>query len=322
MENQPDTGDEAPGFLILVSINQSKKCKEYEVQVMNVYSTFLVKPDDEEFFLSLLPSNYETQKKNTFLIGAATKEGQACGVIWLEKEGIRLRVLHMETAAAYRKQGVASQLLDDLSASTRMMSQPTPITAVFSRTEEQEDFYRLLFYRREVVTSLDFRVYHIPPVCRADSVYYQKLCSGKVCADLFWELDAQARNQFLCNLDREDQEMLNSIPDRDFCRDMCFSCLTPEGIRSAVFFTRTGPKKIELSFLYTCQGKAAGEDLTRLMKSAAVVIEREYKDCDLDIFAQEERVRRLVRQIFPKGVSHIDRIRADWVLGGTANEYL
>lgn len=59
---------------------------------MEIFATSIGK-SEEEAFLPLLPMGYQTQKKNTFRMGAATKEGQACGVIWLAREGLRLRVL-------------------------------------------------------------------------------------------------------------------------------------------------------------------------------------------------------------------------------------
>lgn len=281
---------------------------------MEFFATFIVKPEEEAAFLPLLPIGYETQKGNTFLMGATTPEGQACGVIWLAREGLRLRVLHIETAAAFRNRGVASQLLDDLFTATRHVKQQIPITAAFNRMPAHEAIYRLLRNRREIITDIDARIYHISPACRAASAYYQKLCRGDVCTDRYFGLDAAVRSRFLNQLDKEDREMLLSIPAESYCQDMCFICGTSEASHSAIFLTHTGPQQIELSFFYLHPNQSVQQDLTHLLRSAAIVMQQNYADCTLDIFAPERRVQRLVHRIFPTGIAYTDRIRADWVL--------
>ena len=229
-------------------------------------------------------------------LAAMDDDDNIMGVICYGSADYQVDILWLYVIPKYRRQKIATLLLDKMRELLIKSGQVYPITARFQGDDEQLYLFFLSYEGMEVTYS------HERYVLKPNDIYkgrYPMITGKESLKEVkFFDLPKAVQQNILRMLTDEEGFVTGDYEEwkRDLVPELCRCIMRNDELLSLIFIHRLSEKELELSYLYSINPVALGE----IIAGAAADIEQYYPDCKLIFDAVNDKAAAIAKKIYPK----------------------
>ena len=254
-----------------------------------------VDQDSSSNFISVLPEAFADNKDN-ICICACDDDGNICGALCFSLVVYQIDILWLYTDKKYRRQGIATALMDKIFEIATLSGEIYPISARFEPLADKSLYYFFISYSKMETDFSHERFYVTPKEIRgaklpelAEKEEYDK--KG------FFSLPESLQNNVLLTLMEKHGFVVADYMDfkEHAVEDLCRCIMRGDELLDLIFIQKRSDGNLELSFLYSENTKG----LMELLTTTAWDIEELFPKAKLVFDAINEEAASMAGKLFP-----------------------
>ena len=250
----------------------------------------------KEILERILPDDLLEQEQLQVLADI-TGDGILRGILALTEDVSVLRIAFIYVEQGFRRQGVATGLLDSLLLTLEMESYPYPVELHYIGGADHQPLHEFLTAYGCFALEQRPQTYLVTAADIEKSEYCKKMRTYE-CSSVkpFSKLTKQKQNAYLIRYKENGMYFLEDYRSSDsYVEELCLCLPSKDENRDAVFFKKSGEKELELAFLFGENTK----NITYLLAACVKEIYANYTDYTVRIHAVYQQSEKLVKKMFP-----------------------